>query len=284
MKWSGASALVVLAAAIWGLSFSFIKITVQTVDPLSLLTLRFSLAAFLLAGFFFSTDRRVAVSCIPKGIGLGLTLFLAIGVQTVGLQYTTATNSAFITALSVVWVPLLIAGWYRRIPPANLLFAVGVSVAGLFLLTRPELAFNVGDALTAICAVFFAVHIIFTSKFAQKEETLSLVFVQLATAAALGWLGIVFTGKIMVPQAPEAMVGVLYLGIFGNIVGYSLQTRAQKIIEATRAGILLTTEPLFAAAFGFLLLQETLGILEALGAFLILGGVWLAEFGNGKKR
>jgi len=267
---------------IWGSTFVVGKYVLLHVTPLQMIAVRFVLStAFILALYsrriFPLTRRQVA-----RGGILGILLFLGFVPQTIGLTLTTASKSAFITGMMVVFVPLLQVVIERRWPKLGNIAGVAVVSVGLWLLTSPSgSSFNAGDALTLVCAVLFAVYIVYIDVVAHDMSAMQLTFLQMATSAILA-AGASLAFDTLPPSVPAGtIVGILYLTAFATILTTFMQTRYQKETTPTRAAIIFTIEPVIAALSAAAFLGEQIGVGGALGGGLIIGGVLISELSDG---
>jgi len=202
--------------------------------------------------------------------------------QTIGLQYTMPTKSAFLTGVAVVLVPVFLAlFWRRRISRWS---ALGVALAfiGLYLLTVPAAAgmstksMNHGDLLTLGAAVVFAFHIIFMGHATQAHSWRQIVVVQTATTALMMIVALPLE-SIHVAWSPPVIWGILITGFFSLAMAFSVQAWAQQFTPPTHTALIFSLEPVFAWCTSFLMMGERLGSRGALGALLILFGVVISE-------
>jgi drug/metabolite transporter (DMT)-like permease len=279
---SRAEGVLLSLTLIWGSTFVVGKIVMQNISPLQMIALRFVLATLFLLVFFAGRIFPVSRTQIVRGAILGIFLFLGFVAQTVGLNLTTASKSGFITGMMVVFVPLLQVIIERRPPKIGNIAGVAVVSSGLWLLTSPSgSSFNAGDALTLLGAVLFAIYIVYIDVIAHDMSAMQLTFLQMATNAILA-LAATLAFDTMPSRFPSGTVaGVLYLTIFATILTTFMQTRYQKETTPTRAVIIFTIEPVFAAASAALILGEQIGVGGAFGGGLIIGGVLLSELSEG---
>lgn len=268
---------------VWGSSFIIMKNLVEAVGVFAYLTLRFAVAAVLLAVIF----RRQVAGTKPRdalhGGIIGILLFLGMGLQVTGLQYTAASTSAFVTGLNVVIVPVLSALLLRKQPPLRAVLGVLMATVGLFVLTGGfSQQWNRGDTLTLFCACCFALQIIFIDKFNQVTDARLNAVIQMVTAAVLFALVWVVYEREPVSFSWPLVLTVLYTGALGTAFAFGVQTIAQQYTSPTRTALIIACEPVFGALFA-LLVPGTDGKTEALtfpmvaGSLLILGGMVLAE-------
>lgn len=268
----------VVAAFFFGTTFVIVKHAVEDVTPTAYVTLRFAVGTFVMLPVAWFESKRTHV---PKGMPSFVTLLrvgllagavLGIGyiLQTVGLQYTSTSNSAFITGLFVVFTPLLAIALRHRRLSVNTTLAVCVAVTGLFLLTGASFSLGKGDALTLACAFAYAVHIIVLSTMAARFRPLAFNAVQLAMLTILTAPLMIVTG--IGHLTGRAVIAILFTGVVTSAFSFSLQVYGQRRLAPTRSALLLSTEPVFAGIIGYVT-GERLGLLGIVGAALILGAI-----------
>jgi drug/metabolite transporter (DMT)-like permease len=271
----------VAVTAVWGSTFVLVRDAVALVPPFTFIAYRFLAAALLLTAI----RPRLALGGpgrpgLGAGVAIGVALLAGYGFQTVGLQYTTASNAGFITGLSVVLTPLLGAVLLRQAPGRWPVTGACLAALGLAFLSLQRLEVRRGDALVLGCAVAFAVHILLLGRYAPRLDTYRLAVVQLATAGLLGlaWAGM--AGDLVVPASAEVWVALAITSVAASAGAFLIQTRAQREVSPTRTAVIFTMEPVFAGLFGFLLAGERLSGRGWLGAGLILAGMLIAELGG----
>jgi len=265
---------------IWGGTVVVMKLGFTDVSPFLFVAIRFTLASIIFGSFFFPRLRSMRRSTIRKGIILGVLLGVGLILQTYGLQITTASKSAFITGMMVVFTPAVQMFVNRRIPKPGNLIGVIVVTSGLYCLTSPSgSGFNLGDALTLAAAFLFGIYIVYLDIYSKEEELLPLAFLQIAITAILGWILVPFE----VPQIHFTwnLLRLLFYTVFlATVVTTYTQTRFQKDTTPTRAGILFTLEPVISAVLAYFVLGEILGMLGMLGALLIVIGILISELSD----
>lgn len=277
-----ADLLLLGVAAIWGWTFVLVKEGVGEVGPFTFLSHRFGIAFVLLALLFHRHLQGVPRAVWARGIGIGLALFGGYALQTWGLVHTAATKSAFITGLSVVLVPLLGATAFRERVGGAAWFGAVVSAIGLGLIvfgTHLNISsFNVGDGLTALCAVSFAAQILLVSRFTRPSNYLPILVAQIGVVAGLSGVGWVVVEGAAWTISWVAWRSILVTAVLATALAYWLQNRFQPYSTAARAAIIYTGEPVFAGVFGVALLGERLSGGQWLGAGLILAAMLLAQW------
>lgn len=274
-----------LVSCFWGVTFVVVKDAVSHVSVFLFLSLRFLLAAVILGALQYRALPRLRRKEIFAGALLGLFMFLGYAFQTSGLVYTTPAKSAFLTASSVVFVPILMALFWRGRLGLWVYTGAGAALAGLYFLTvpgGPAWALNLGDILTLAAAALFAVHIILAGEYTRSHSLAALSFLQAAVTALLaslfcalgavaGWQPLRF-----VPGWP-AYSGILITAVFATAAAFTIQLWAQRYTSPSHAAVLFTLEPVFAATTSYLFSGERLGGRGLLGAFLIGLGILVAE-------
>lgn len=268
----------IAVTAIWGSTFIMVQASLAAVSPLIFIALRFGLAAAVLALLYRPRITRAAA--IP-GIVVGLFLFGGYAFQTIGLQFTTASKSAFLTSLSVPMVPLAAALVYRKVPRRFELLGVLAASAGMVLLTLPAGAgiagVNRGDWLSFVCAVSFAGQVIAVTHFAGRAPFEAIVTVQMLTVTALALATFWWVEKPVFRPTAQAAASIVATGLLATALAFSVQSWAQKFMTVTRAAIIYSLEPVFAVVTGFVVAGELLTKRATLGAALILFGILIVE-------
>jgi drug/metabolite transporter (DMT)-like permease len=274
MRTSTATLLLLGVTITWGWTFVVVHDAVAVYGVMGFLALRFAVAALATGAIW---GRHLTRHALAAGFWIGAILGLGYLCQTWGLRFTSATNSGLITGLFVVLAPLFDHLLYRsRLHPAAWL-AVAMSLLGMTMLTgRTPTDLAVGDILTFGCAVAFGVHVAVLSRHAPRHDPRALGTAQLLALAALFMVLWPLSGPLQAPP-PEVWLAILVTGLIASALAYVVQTAVQRHLSAVRTAVILTTEPLFAAVFGFLLAGERLAPLQMLGAAIILAALLVSE-------
>jgi drug/metabolite transporter (DMT)-like permease len=296
-----AEAALVYAAAIWGSTFFVVKDVLAYIDPVVLVGYRFTLAA-LLIGAFLLARRQPLWQNFRQGFTLGFILWVLYIAQTVGLGITTASNSGFITGLFIVFVPLVNWLLYRIRARVLQLAAVLLALLGLWLLTGGIHGVNAGDLMTLAAAVTYALHVVFAGRMmARNIDPWVLNFQQILVIGVLGLATAVVQSLVRAAahgQHPTDVLAqdfsvvsawawgiVLFLVLFPTITAYIAQLYGQRVVSATRAALLFTLEPVFAAVFAWTLGGEQMRLWGAIGGALMVAAMLLSEMSwNGKAK
>ncbi len=274
--------LTLLAAAlVWGSAFAACRVAAEQLGPFVYNGLRFMLGALTLLPFVGRRLRNLSRFELWGGALAGTLLFGGSTLQQKGLQFTTAGKAGFITGLYVVWVPLFLALVWRQWPRGSSWVASLLAALGLYLLSAVEqLVLSPGDALELAGAVVWALHVITISRLAQRVDVLRLAWVQCVICAALSLaFGMRLESHTLV-KLVDVWWAIAYTGVFSVGVGYTLQMLGQRHAPPADASVILSTEAVFAALAGWLLLGETLTAWQLLGCGLMLAGMVLAQAGT----
>lgn len=269
-----------LIALIWGTTFVLIKRALDDVTPVLYLAIRFSLAAGLLALYF---RKRIGLGFgrqeFRVGLRVGSILMLGYVLQTVGLQTTTPSKSAFLTGLYIVLVPFVNSLVYRVRP--RWMEVAGVMVAGLGMgllsMQGETLTIAKGDLLTIGCALAFAVHIVLLSHWAPIVGFESLSLLQIVAAAGVACVAAPLVERPAIVWSPAVLAAIGVGAVLATALAFVLQTWAQQNTTPARAAVLFSLEPVFAWVMSWAFEGELLTARAAAGAALILGGVLLVE-------
>jgi drug/metabolite transporter (DMT)-like permease len=265
-------------AFIWGSTFVIVKEALADVSVFLFLALRFTLATLLLAFWLRARLLRRAPAAWGGGALCGVLLFLGYALQTGGLQWTTASNSAFITGLYVVMVPLLASFVYRTRPRLAELGAAALATAGTALLSGGLPAqWNRGDLLTAGCAVAFAGHILAVERYSRRMDFERLSLMQIAAVALLAWAAAAWIEPARVVWSARLWAALLATSVLATAVSFVLYTWAQGQTSAARAALIFALEPVFAGLVAWAAAGERWTAVTLGGAALILAAIVLVE-------
>lgn len=265
-------------ALFWGLSFPTMKILVGVYPTCWLLFVRFLSGAALIYIFFHKRINSSIRKNFFGGAVIGTLLFIAIGAQTVGLNYIGGGRSAFISAVYVLLVPLIIWAFRKVFPGWVTLGAACLCIAGMYLLTDDlSGAVNAGDILTFICAVVFAVQIIAINHYTYDCDPIVLSFVEFMTLAVLSFVfSMLFeTRASLIDRA--SLPELLFTITFCTFGCYVVQICAQKYAKPSHAAIIMSLESVFGLFSSIIFLGESITLRAATGCALIFMSVMIAE-------
>lgn len=266
----------VYCAAVWGATFYMVKGALGAVDPVTLVAYRFLLSAAFLAPFALAKKKRWAL--LKESAILAVILAALYLTQTIGLKFTSAANSGFITGLFVIFVPLFLLVFFRKPPTAAQWGASALALCGLWLLTGGVGQFNRGDALTILAAVTYAAHLLATDKFVRADaDPILLAFHQFWMVGAIGLVFAVGAGRPLAVQTSGALGTIAFLALVPTLSAFYIQMAAQKFTSPVKVALIFSLEPVFAALFAWTLGGEAFLPPRAAGGALIFAAMLLGE-------
>lgn len=272
-----AAAGVLVAALLFGSTFVVMRDSVDSASPTAFLAVRFGFGGVALLAFARWRGVRRPPGLAVPALATGSALLVGYVLQTVGLQYTKTSTSAFITYLLVVLVPVFGAIAHRSLPRRQVAVAVAITTVGLWLLTGGVDRIGKGEWLTLGCAAAYAIHILLVGRWANDFDVAWFTGAQLLVVSFACVIPGAFQGGY--GFAPHAWIGALATGLGASAMALGLQVHGQRVLKPTRTALLLMVEPVSAALIGYLI-GERLGVGGGVGAGLILVGVVLAEVGR----
>lgn len=276
-QWADFSLLMV--AFVWGSTFVVVKWAIEDLPPLPFLAIRFALAFISLLPFLYFQKAHISKGTLLKGVALGGLLFSGYAWQTVGLQYTTASNAGFITGLSVVFVPVFVTITTRKLPNPGLILGVLCALIGLaFLSLGDRFQLNKGDLMVLICALSFALHIFFVGRYAPQSNATVLACVQIFTVSVLSGISSFFLPQPIMNFSTNVWFALLVTAIPATSLAFFVQSKMQQFTSPTHTALIFTMEPVFAAISAFFFAGEILTHKGLIGAALVLAGMLIAEF------
>jgi drug/metabolite transporter (DMT)-like permease len=268
----------ILVTIIWGGGFVASDMALESMRPFQIMAVRFLLGTILMGLISIRSLKGITKSEVKAGGLMGLALFAGFAFQIVGLQYTTPSKNAFLTALNVVIVPFISFLILRKKIGARGIAGALMSIAGVALLSLDRnFSLGLGDGLTLICAVGFAFQIFLTSEFVKKYRATVLNFIQMITAFFLSFICLMAFGETQFNVTGKGILSVLYLGVISTTVCYLLQTASQKYVDETKAAIILSLESVFGTLFSILILGEIVTPRMLAGSLIILGAVVISN-------
>jgi drug/metabolite transporter (DMT)-like permease len=262
--------------AVWGSTFVLIKDVIARMPVVDFLAVRFAIAALVMLALFHRQVARLGPGLLWRGALLGLLYGAGQLLQTWGLALISPSVSGFATGMYVVFTPILAAVLLHQRLRATVWLAVLLSTAGLALLSLHGLEVNAGVWLTLASALLYALHIVALGRWSRADQAFGLTAVQMAVIALVCLLATAPHGPVLPPDR-AAWLAVLYMALVAGAAAILVQTWAQAHLPATRAAIVMTTEPVFAAAFAVALGADTLSWRMLAGGLLVLAAMVLAE-------
>ena len=269
-------------AAVWGSSFVVMKDSLERQNVFSFLSSRFILAALLMVLYKPGVFRGLTKKFIYRGIIAGILLGGGYIFQTYGLTKTTVSNTGFITGLYLVFTPLISLIILKRHVLKIQWLAVVIATIGLFFISYNGVTIGLGEILVLISAFIYGAHFVALGEWSDGKNTYALTFIQVATVAALTSI---FAFKDGFQVAPDSTVwlAILYTAFFATFLGFLIQTKAQSVMSATVASVLLATETPFAVFFGLYFHSDPLTLRIITGGSLVMAAMALVIWSDNRK-
>ncbi len=270
---------------IWGSSFPIVKKILPEISPNPLLWFRFGVASLLFFPIIFKERTQWNWSLLRNGIGIGIFLFLGMWTQTLGLVHTSAIHSGFLTALSVLLVPIWCIFLFKKNISKRVWLASGLAILGAYFLassSSPLENFQIqkGNFLTLLCAVAFSFEIVVIQYFVTHKTVWTYTWIMSLTVALLAWIADMGSGSEKIhfdAFSASTWAFLIYLALVVTAFSFWEQLNFQPKTSATAAAIIYTTEPIFALIFSRILLEEQLSFRGWIGAGLIFIGILIHE-------
>ena len=273
----------VAVTAIWGSTFVVVKFAIAEMPVFTFLSWRFGIATVLLLALRPRALAALSRQDVRRGLALGFALGMGYILQTIGLQYTSATVSGFVTGMFLVFTPLVAWAVTGERVSGTAWIAVAVATVGLALMSLTGASAGLGELLTLGGALAFAAQIVGLSQWSSRDNAYGLTIVQLATVTVMCLLMTPFESGPRVPPTAGSWAAVAFLAVAATALAFVVQTWAQSQLEPTQAAVILTMEPVFAGLTGFLVGGEmTLRLLR--GAAMVLVAMYLVELGPRRGR
>ena len=280
------SALLLLAATIWGVAFVAQSVGAEYVGPFTFLASRSVIGAAVLLPYIWLRDKKKSgqknVSDrkvhVTGGVCCGALLFVASILQQIGIQYTTVGKSGFITAMYIVLVPI-VSIFLKKKASVKIWSGVVLAVIGLYFLcmTAGSMSLQMGDVLTFFCAVTFSFHILVVDYFAPQIDGVKLSCIQFAVCAVLSTVGMLVFETPTVAAVMSAWLPMLYAGALSSGVAYTLQIIGQRGMNPTVASLLMSMESVISVIAGWAILGQALSTRELFGCVLMFAAIVLVQ-------
>lgn len=246
-------------------------------NPLIVTSYRFLISAILLGGYLILKKSQIW-SNLKYGLALSFLVFIIYVAQAVGLQFTSAANSGFITGLFVAFVPFFSWIVYKKKPELNKFLAVFVAVVGLWFLTGGFGQLNFGDVITLLTAVAYGLHVLLLGLFVRKIDPVILAFQQFLFTGLFCLIVALFTHASFAIPTNNSLLIVFYLAIIPTLSALVIQAFSQRYVAEIKAAVIMSFEPVFAAIFAWTIGGEIFSIQKALGGLLIFFAMIISEF------
>ena len=270
--------ILLLTSIMWGGGFIATEFSLGSMTPLQVMTIRFLIATIILCSVFFNQLKQISKSTLKKGTLAGFFLFVGFVFQTVGLKYTTVSNNAFLSAIAVIFVPIIGIFLGRKIDRYGIIGTILTVIGIAFLTIKGSLtSINIGDVLTILGAMFYAIQILLVDMFAKEEDVTVFTIVQITMCFLFSLITMLIRGDLFFNITFNSGGGVIYLAVFSTAIGLFLQVLGQKSTTETRAAIIMSTESVFGTIFAIILLNQALTIKVIIGCIIIFIAIIISE-------
>jgi len=276
-----------LCTFIWGTTFIAQDTGMDTIGPLTFNAVRFLVGFISIIPIAFIFESKKIINEINNNkklflklsFWIGLFLFLGTFLQQAALLYTDVANAAFFTVFYVPMVPIILFMFYSKKIHWSIWPSVLLCVAGVYLLSDfTDATVRFGDGLVILCALFWALHIIFIGKFTQNFN-IPLFFgaLQGLIVSLFSFLFAIFFEDIVFTNILNEYASIIYAGVLSGGIAFTLQIYAQKKISPAPSAIIFSLEGVFAAIAAWIILDQVLGLNNLIGCFFILVGVIISQ-------
>lgn len=263
---------------IWATSIITASYMLDYLSVFQLLLVRFAIAGVIM---LFASVRRFALlskRILRRGGLLGLLLVAGFSLQTTGLSLSTPAQNAFLTAMYVVFVPLISFVMFRRKADKSHIAATVVAVIGAAVLSlEADFSLNIGDVMTVAGSAFYAIHIFYVSEYAKADDVTLLTTIQFVVCALCYLLITLVTGELRLPPfSAFTMLSLLHLGVICTALCFFLQLYFQRFISETKASIIFSVEAPISALMSVALGLEAFTARLALGSAVMFAALYIA--------
>ncbi len=274
-----ADLLLLLVTIFWGAGFPITKFALETITPLYHIGSRFLIASILLAIIFHKKLRTMTKAIILPSFILSTFLFACYALQTIGLQYTTASKSSFFSGLSVLFVPIISIFYLKARLKLNAAIGIALATLGLLLLSYngDMFSFNFGDFITILSTICYAWQLLFTGSYVKKHDATLLAIVQLFFVAVYGFIGALLFEPVPTGVTLLSFNSLMFSAVLCTAFAFWIQTTIQQYTPASHIALLITMEPVFGAIASFLFLGEILGAKGMAGGVFIVAAMLITE-------
>lgn len=269
-------------AAVWGGSFVLMKDAIQEQDVYSFLSSRFLVASALMIAYRPNVFKGLTSKFIRQGVLAGVLLGGGYIFQTLGLAKTTVSNTGFITGLYLVFTPLISLIILKRKVLNIQWLAVVVATLGLFLISYNGISIGIGEILVLISALFYGAHFVALGEWSDGKNTYALTLIQILTVSAIASICALINGYQLPPSA-NVWQAVLFTAFFATFLAFIVQTKAQSVMSATAASVLLAMETPFALFFGLVFNSDPLTMRIIAGGTMVMFAMGIVIWSDNKK-
>lgn len=267
-----------LVALAWGTSYAIIKESLNLVEPLTLMAVRFSGSAILLSLIYYNRLHKIKLSEIKQGVIIGFFMFCAFATLSIGIQYTTASKQSFLVGAYVIIVPFLAWLINKRKPDKYSIIGASCAIIGLAMLTIGGIeGLAVGDIISIFCSISFALHMIAIEKYCHDTDPITLTIIQFWTAAVIFVILSAIFENHDLSILSTSLGSIAYLIVVTTVIAFLVQNIAQKYISSTSTALILTLESVFGSIFAVFYLNESMSLEMILGCAIVFVGIITQE-------
>ena len=271
-----ATLMLLLATMLWGLSYSVQSVVGEVMSPFKIVFYR-GIGGLFLLPVILVQKRKIDKDVLIGGLVMGVFVFLGLLLQQIGISLSTVSKASFITALYIVFVPILETFAGRKVDK-KILISIALAVLGLYFLCMNSVnGINVGDLCLLLCAIVFAFQIMFIDHYSKENDPLVLTMISQTTMAFLALIVVLLTEGADPSSAKTVVLPLFYLVFIGGLFAQILQNRFQKDLGPSLASLVMSFESVFGALFGWLLLGQGMTVRELFGCALVFAAILMAE-------
>ncbi len=271
-----ASFMLVLATLFWGLSYSVQSISAQGLGPFMTVCFKGAGGVFLLPLLLYRKT-KIDKDILLGGLWMGIFAFGGCLFQQLGIIYSTVSKASFITALYIIFVPMMEVFLGRKIRKA-IWYSASIAALGLYFLCMNSVSgINIGDLFLLIGSILFALQIIVIDRYSRKCDPVALTCVSQIVVALFGLVAALIYEKPDVSSFEQMILVILYMVFIGGLISQLIQIRYQRDLDSSLASLLMSFESVFGAFFGWLILHQGMSLREIFGCILVFAAILLAE-------
>lgn len=281
-----ASIMLFITSIIWGLAFVAQAQGMEHIGPFTFTAARSLVAIiflYLTYVFFNKTSKSYREQkfdmkrTIRGGVLCGLVFTFGINFQQIGLVYTTAGKASFLTALYIVFIPI-IGLFYGKKINRKLQLCIVLAMIGTYLMSvKGSLSMNIGDLITIFGSIVFAIHILMLSEFSKDTNAVLVSLIQFAVCGFFSLIAALIFEGIEMSAILKSYLAILYVGILSSGVGFTIQLMALKELDPVVASMISSLESVFGAVFGWLILSQSMSEREIIGGIIIFVATLIAQ-------
>lgn len=281
-----ASIMLFITSIIWGLAFVAQAQGMEHIGPFTFTAARSVVAIiflYLTYIFFNKTSKSYREQkfdmkrTIRGGVLCGLVFTFGINFQQIGLVYTTAGKASFLTALYIVFIPIIGLFYGKKINKKLQLCIVFAMIGTYLMSVKGSLSMNIGDLITIFGSIVFAIHILMLSEFSKDTNAVLVSLIQFAVCGFFSLIAALIFEGIEIDAILKSYLAILYVGILSSGVGFTIQLMALKELDPVVASMISSLESVFGAVFGWLILSQSMSEREIIGGIIIFVATLIAQ-------